>query len=130
MIHSIFTREPHSFIYFLLSQFFFLASLEITEKLQTATSKTEENCLEENCDGKPFAANLNAISDVRDSCLSIKVDTDSSKSDDSEGCCVYDDDILQRKLELRESKINDLLRKQEGLLQTIEKMATKPLPRD
>ena len=43
---------------------------------------------------------------------------------------VYDDDTLQRKLELRESKICDLIRKQEGLLQTIEKMSSKPLPKD
>lgn len=37
---------------------------------------------------------------------------------------VYDDEILQRNMELRESKISDLLRKQRGLLQSLEKKAT------
>ena len=41
-----------------------------------------------------------------------------------------EDDTLQRNLELRESKICDLIRKQKGLLQTIEKMATKHQPND
>lgn len=86
------------------------------------------NCEAENDDVKPFAASLNVTSDVNGSCLSIKPDAESSTSDHPEACWVYDDDTLQRKLEIRESKISDLLRKQEGLLQTIEKMATKTVP--
>ena len=38
---------------------------------------------------------------------------------------VYEDDTLQRNHELRESKINKLIRKQEGLLQALEKMSSK-----
>ena len=38
---------------------------------------------------------------------------------------VYDDDTLQREHEMRESKISDLIRKQEGLLQALKKMASK-----
>ena len=37
---------------------------------------------------------------------------------------VYENEILQRNMELRESKISDLLRKQRGLLQSLEKKAT------
>ena len=37
---------------------------------------------------------------------------------------VYEDESLQRNMELRESKISDLLRKQRGLLQSLEKKAT------
>ena len=84
----------------------------------------------ENRDAEPLPAKLNVTGDVSESHLSINVDTDSSSSNDVEECWVYDDDILQRKLELRESKISDLLLKKEGLLQTIEKMTTKNLPDD
>jgi len=41
---------------------------------------------------------------------------------------IYDDDTLQRSHELRESKISELIRKQEGLLQTLEKMSSKSRP--
>ena len=81
-------------------------------------------------DSEPLIAKLNVTGDVSGSHLSINVDTDSSASNDPEECWVYDDDILQRKLELRESKISDLLLKKEGLLQTIDKMTTKNLPND
>ena len=91
------------------------ASLEIVEKQQNVSAKTEVTCKAEDSDKEPFPANLNVI-------------TDSSASNNPEEYWVHDDDILQRKLELRESKISNLLRKQEGLLQTIEKMATKTLP--
>lgn len=37
---------------------------------------------------------------------------------------VYEDESLQRNMELRESKISVLLRKQRGLLQSLEKKAT------
>ena len=37
---------------------------------------------------------------------------------------VYEDEILQRNCELRENKISDLLRKQRGLLHSLEKKAT------
>lgn len=37
---------------------------------------------------------------------------------------VYGDEILQRNMELRESKISDLLRKQRGLLHSLEKKAS------
>ena len=84
----------------------------------------------EDSDSEPLPANPNVPVDVSWSHLSIDVDTDSSASNDPEECWVYDDDILQRKFELRESKISDLLLKKEGLLQTIEKMATKNLPSD
>lgn len=115
-----------------LVHFFFsiFVLLEIDAKRQNVSVKTEESCIAENSAGKPFAANLDVTNDVRGQCLSIKPDMDSSTSDNSEGFWVYDDDVLQRKLEIRESKISDLLRKQEGLLQTIEKMATKTLPRE
>ena len=43
---------------------------------------------------------------------------------------VYEDDTLQRNHELRESKINNLIRKQEGLLQALEKMSSKTHLRD
>ncbi|KAL9964055.1 hypothetical protein ACROYT_G027631 [Oculina patagonica] len=99
-------------------------------KQQYVSVKTEESCTAQNSAGKPFAANLDVTNDVNRPCLSIKPDTDSSASDKSEGFWVDDEDVLQRKLEVRESKISDLLRKQEGLLQTIEKMATKTLPRE
>lgn len=104
------------------------ASLEIVEKQQNVSAKTEVTCKAEDSDKEPFPANLNVTSDVIRSYLSISVDTDSSASNNPEEYWVHDDDIFQRKLELRESKISNLLRKQEGLLQTIEKMATKTLP--
>lgn len=37
---------------------------------------------------------------------------------------VHENEILRRNMELRESKISDLLRKQRGLLQCLEKKAT------
>lgn len=39
---------------------------------------------------------------------------------------VYDDDTLQREHEIRESKISDLIHKQEGLLQALKKMSSRP----
>ena len=38
----------------------------------------------------------------------------------------FDDDRQQRKHEIRESKINDLIRKQERLLQALQKMPSSP----
>ena len=81
-------------------------------------------------DAEPLPADLNVTGDVSGSYLPIDVNSDSSASNDPEECWVYDDDMLQRKLELRESKISDLLLKKEGLLQTIEKMVAKNLSSD
>lgn len=98
------------------------------EEQPSVSAKTEVTYEEEDSDARPLPAELNVTGDVSGIHLPIEVDTDSSN--DLEECWVYDDDILQRKLELRESKISDLLLKQEGLLQTIEKMATKNFPKD
>ena len=40
---------------------------------------------------------------------------------------MYEDDNVQRNVELRESKISELLRKQRGLLQSLEKKATNTM---
>ena len=106
------------------------ALLEVAIKQENVSRKAEETCVAENSNGKPFDENQNVRNDDSGSCLSIKPVIDSSASGHPEGCWVYDDDKLQRQLELRESKISDLLHKQEGLLQAIKKMATKTLPRD
>lgn len=102
--------------------------LEIVEEQPSVSAKTEVTYEREESDAGPLQAELNVTGDYSGLHLPIEVDTDSSN--DPEECWVYDDDILQRKLELRESKISDLLLKKEGLLQTIEKMATKTLPKD
>ncbi|XP_020606323.1 uncharacterized protein LOC110045070 [Orbicella faveolata] len=103
----------------------------IAEKQKNISAKSEVTYYDvEDSDAEPLPAKFNVTGDVSWSHLSINDDTDSSASNDHEECWVYDDDILQRKLELRESKISDLLLKKEGLLQTIEKMATKTLPSD
>lgn len=102
----------------------------IAEKHQKISAKSEVTYDAEYRDSEPLPAKLNVTGDVSESHLSISVDTDSSACNDPEECWVYDDDILQRKLELRESKISDLLLKKEGLLQTIDKMTTKNLPND
>ena len=98
--------------------------LVIAEKQQNVSAKSEVTYHAADIDTEPLQV------DVSESHLPIDVDNDSSDSNDPEECWVYDDDILQRKLELRESKISDLLLKREGLLQTIEKMAAKNLPSD
>lgn len=87
-------------------------------------------CEGENSDSKPFAGIVNIDDDVSTSSLSINPVTELSTGCNPKACWVYDDDTLQRKLELRESKISELLRKQEGLLQTIEKLGTTHFPTD
>ena len=94
------------------------------------SAKSEVTYDAEDRDPEPLPAKLNVTDDFSGSHLSINVETHSSASNEPEECWVYDDDILQRKLEFRESKISDLLLKKEGLLQTIEKMTTKNLPND
>lgn len=109
----------------LLKQALF-SSVEKDEERQDIPLKTEVSCEGENVDAIQFQGIVNRNDNADKPRLSSSPFSQLSIASDAKACWVYDDDLLQRNLELRKSKIGDLLRKQEGLL---EKLGSTPLPR-
>ncbi|PFX33588.1 hypothetical protein AWC38_SpisGene1524 [Stylophora pistillata] len=100
--------------------------VEKDEERQDIPLKTEVSCEGENVDAIQFQGIVNRNDNANKPRLSSSPFSQLSIASDAKACWVYDDDLLQRNLELRKSKIGDLLRKQEGLL---EKLGSTPLPR-
>lgn len=105
-----------------------ISPLETVQKWEKASTEPEVGAEDGNGDSK-IATTVDSgdignddKDDVNRSHLSIKSGTEFITPR------IYDDDTLQRSHELRESKISELIRKQEGLLQTLDKMSSKSRP--
>lgn len=102
------------------------SSVDKDEEQLNIPLKTEVSCKGENVDPTPFLGIVNRNGNVGNPRLLSRPLSQSTIVSDPRAYRVYDDDTLQRNIELRQSKISDLLRKQEGLL---EKLGSTPLPR-